>query len=252
MVTYFARESAKVKMLPLSKNNCRWQFKWLLGVGQARLIVWEPAPSSEVFFMRIRLCNIYKTFCSERFSTNAADCIGFVIILFLSVNQIISCRVQIKFGLIYHREKFNLWTCQQDLMYLVAQVCSRTMSCPPSLTPSGLLAISGTTKKNVFLCNLLVRMNKIFWCNCGTSFNHLSVYEVKTAILEKWRAAGQLFSSSSPLLINDKAIVALLTRTFASALDCITERGRKVTRERFLLKSGGLLNILKCKWVVCF
>ena len=98
--------------------------------------------------------------------------------------------------------------------------------------------------KCVSLNSLGKRLKDIFCCNIWT---RLSADEVKTAILEKWRSAGDLFSPSSPLLMSDKAIMVLLTRTFTSATECIQERGNKDKRDQFLLRSGGLLNILKCK-----
>ena len=75
----------------------------------------------------------------------------------------------------------------------------------------------------------------------------ISVHDVKKAVIEKWSSAGELFSPSSSLILNDKAIESLLNRTLDSASDCILARGKKNNRDRFLEKSGNLLNILHCK-----
>ena len=74
-----------------------------------------------------------------------------------------------------------------------------------------------------------------------------SAYDVKEAVLEKWSSAGELFSPPSKLILNDKAIISLIERTLGSASDCMTSRGRKINRDRFLEKSGNLFNILQCK-----
>lgn len=70
---------------------------------------------------------------------------------------------------------------------------------------------------------------------------------MKDAVLEKWSSAGELFSPSSKLILNDKAIISLIERTLGSASDCMTSRGKKNNRDRFLEKSGNLFNILQCK-----
>ena len=80
-----------------------------------------------------------------------------------------------------------------------------------------------------------------------TSITFISVYDVKKALQDKWSSAGDLFSPSSNLLLNDKAIVSYLERTLNSASDGILGRGNKANREKFLKNSGNLFNILRCK-----
>ena len=126
------------------------------------------------------------------------------------------------------------------------------MTCLHSPKLSDMLAISRTPEEDsVFLWFHSVRVKLLFlWLTSKNIFSSVSVQEVKTSLVEKWSSAGPLFSPESPLIMTDKAILTLLNRTLTSATDCIRERGKQAHRESFLLKSGHLLNILNCKWVL--
>ena len=80
-----------------------------------------------------------------------------------------------------------------------------------------------------------------------TSKIQISVGEVTKANQYKWSSAGDLFSPTSSLVLNKKAIESNLIRIFNSATDCIRERGKKMKRDIFLMNSGNLMNILRCK-----
>ena len=135
-------------------------------------------------------------------------------------------------------------------MFLVPRVLCQRMICPRYLMSFCLRDTSRTRRRSALLYNPSVEIK--INLNVKLCHNNLLslVPNVKKAVLEKWSLAGDKFSlsTSSNLLISDKAIVSLLKRTLNAANDCILARGQtKDKREKFLKDSSNLFNILHCK-----